>query len=110
VPIVPDPSRPDGRRLVTSDGTSVARFLEIDRDGRRVADLLEPIEDADVDAIAAADLRGWSALALGTIAVLPALSLAVTDGNPAVRVYDALGFERVLTSFSVELDPGALRS
>jgi hypothetical protein len=27
-----------------------------------------------------------------------------------VRLYDSLGFERVLTSFSVDLDPGALRS
>jgi hypothetical protein len=40
---------------------------------------------------------------------LPALSLAVTDGNPAMHLYDALGFERVLTSFSVDLDAGALR-
>jgi GNAT superfamily N-acetyltransferase len=50
-----------------------------------------------------------SALARATIAGLPALSLAVTDGNPAVRLYDALGFERVLSSFSVDLDAGTLR-
>jgi len=267
VPIVPDPSRPDGRRLVTSDGRPLARFLELERGGRRVADLLEPVAGVPVEEVAtlaATDLRGWriaggeelgrllvaagarparhshvhtrdlrrhpapadwadaetppgvrlgpvdhgpgallaayaaayppehpdwrhegrpadleadlagvlegtaigpllaasrlaldgegtpvgailvndaggappfggpwvgqlfrhpaptlagtgrallrSALARATIAGLPALSLAVTDGNPAVRLYDALGFERVLTSFSVDLDQGALRS
>src|SRR5689334_1399362 len=62
MPIVADPGRPDGRLLVTSGGTPVARFLELERDGRRLADLLEPVERAHVDEIAALvveDLRGW---------------------------------------------------
>jgi ribosomal protein S18 acetylase RimI-like enzyme len=33
----------------------------------------------------------------------PTLGLAVTEGNPAVRLYERLGFRRVLTSFSVQL-------
>jgi GNAT superfamily N-acetyltransferase len=34
---------------------------------------------------------------------LPALGLAVSEGNPAVRVYEALGFRRILSSMSVDL-------
>jgi GNAT superfamily N-acetyltransferase len=34
---------------------------------------------------------------------LPALGLAVTDGNPAARLYEALGFRRVLSARSVDL-------
>jgi GNAT superfamily N-acetyltransferase len=33
----------------------------------------------------------------------PALGLAVTDGNPAARLYERLGFRRVLSAFSVDL-------
>jgi GNAT superfamily N-acetyltransferase len=33
----------------------------------------------------------------------PALSLAVTEGNPAIGVYERLGFRRVLTALSVDL-------
>jgi GNAT superfamily N-acetyltransferase len=33
----------------------------------------------------------------------PSLGLAVTERNPAVRLYERLGFQRVLTSFSVQL-------
>jgi GNAT superfamily N-acetyltransferase len=265
MPIAPDPAHADGRLLVTGDGLPVARFLELERDGRRVADLLEPVDGAGIEEIAAlalADLRGWrvaggealgrrlvasggrpgrhahvhtrdlrrdpaphawadpalrggvrlgpvdrdahalleayagaypddhpdwrhgeppadleadlagvlegtaigpllsasrlalagdvavgailvtdpggdppvggpwiaqlfrrpgpafagtgralleAALARATRAGLPALSLAVSDGNPAMRLYDALGFERVVSSFSVDLDAPALR-
>jgi hypothetical protein len=31
------------------------------------------------------------------------LGLAVTEGNPAVRVYEALGFRRTFTAYSVDL-------
>jgi GNAT superfamily N-acetyltransferase len=31
------------------------------------------------------------------------LGLAVTEGNPAVRVYESLGFRRILTAYSVDL-------
>jgi GNAT superfamily N-acetyltransferase len=31
------------------------------------------------------------------------LGLAVTDGNPAMRLYEALGFKRVFTTYSVDL-------
>jgi GNAT superfamily N-acetyltransferase len=34
---------------------------------------------------------------------LPALGLAVTDGNPAIRLYEALGWRRLLSSISVDL-------
>jgi hypothetical protein len=34
---------------------------------------------------------------------LPALGLAVTEGNPAVGLYEAVGFRRVLSSRSVDL-------
>jgi GNAT superfamily N-acetyltransferase len=34
---------------------------------------------------------------------LPALGLAVTEGNPATRLYEAVGFRRVLTAVSVDL-------
>ena len=36
----------------------------------------------------------------------PALGLTVTEGNPAVRLYERLGFRRVLTSLTVELVRG----
>jgi GNAT superfamily N-acetyltransferase len=42
--------------------------------------------------------------AAATRAGLPALGLAVTDGNPARRLYESLGFERVLSSLVVVLD------
>ena len=45
------------------------------------------------------------ALAIATAAGHPALGLAVTEGNPARRLYDALGFRPVLSSYSVTL-PG----
>jgi hypothetical protein len=79
VPIVADPSRPDGRRLVTSDGTPVARAAAL---GARPRDDRRPARPQP----------------------------RRHDGNLAVRLYDALGFERVLTSLSVDLDRGALRS
>ena len=31
------------------------------------------------------------------------LGLAVTEGNPAIGVYESLGFRRILTSYSVDL-------
>ena len=34
---------------------------------------------------------------------LPALGLAVTDGNPAIGLYEAIGFRRVLSARSVDL-------
>jgi GNAT superfamily N-acetyltransferase len=43
------------------------------------------------------------ALSRATAAGLPALSLAVSEGNTAVRLYEALGFERVLSTFSIDL-------
>lgn len=43
------------------------------------------------------------ALVRATRAGIPALGLAVTEGNRAQRLYAALGFRRVLTSISVDL-------
>jgi GNAT superfamily N-acetyltransferase len=34
---------------------------------------------------------------------LPALGLAVTHGNPAIRLYEALGWRRILSSISVDV-------
>ncbi len=41
------------------------------------------------------------ALALATLHGQPALGLAVTDGNPARRLYERLGFRHTLTSMTV---------
>ena len=43
------------------------------------------------------------ALAIGARDGLPALSLAVTHGNPAIGVYAAHGFTDVLRSLTVDL-------
>ena len=42
-------------------------------------------------------------LAAATAAGLPALGLAVTEGNPAQRLYESLGFERKLSALSVAI-------
>jgi len=53
------------------------------------------------------DLRGLgrALLQVGTAAATaagePAIGLAVTDGNPAQRLYESLGFERVLSALTV---------
>ncbi len=41
------------------------------------------------------------ALALATLHGLPALGLAVSDGNPARRVYERLGFRHMFSSITV---------
>ena len=43
------------------------------------------------------------ALGLATRDGLPALGLAVTEGNPARRLYEELGFRPLLTSFTVRM-------
>jgi hypothetical protein len=59
------------------------------------------------------DLRGTgralleAGLEAATQAGLAALGLAVTDGNPAQRLYESLGLERVLSAFSVVLNRDA---
>jgi GNAT superfamily N-acetyltransferase len=45
------------------------------------------------------------ALGLAAELGLPALSLAVTDGNPARRLYQTLGFRHVSTSLNVLVPP-----
>jgi GNAT superfamily N-acetyltransferase len=42
-------------------------------------------------------------LEAATVAGLPAMGLAVSEGNPAERLYAALGFERRLSSLSVDV-------
>lgn len=63
MPIREDPGAPPGGRLLTDDdGRLVARFLEAFREGRRFADLLEPVEGASNQVLvgaALANLRGW---------------------------------------------------
>ena len=59
MPIVPDPDHPHRRTLVDADGLPIARFTHVERDGRRVADLLElevPVERAVPFVLA--ELRG----------------------------------------------------
>jgi GNAT superfamily N-acetyltransferase len=43
------------------------------------------------------------AIGAAAAAGAPSVALSVTDGNPAERLYAALGFERVFTAFSVDL-------
>jgi GNAT superfamily N-acetyltransferase len=58
--MLPDPSRPGWRILVDAAGQPLARFIEAERDGRRVADLLE-LEASLERALPAirTELRGW---------------------------------------------------
>jgi hypothetical protein len=49
MPVLPDLDRPGWRKLVDGDGTPLARFLHVERDGRRIADRFElevPVERA----------------------------------------------------------------
>jgi L-amino acid N-acyltransferase YncA len=62
VPVVADPSRPDRRLLRDDDGRALAAFLPGERDGRPLADLVEPAPGVPLAAIArraAAELPGW---------------------------------------------------
>jgi hypothetical protein len=76
VPVVVDPSRADWRRLVDDDGRTLAAFLQGDRDGRPLADLVEPAPGVGAEEIAArmaAELPGWkvagdAALGAGLVA------------------------------------------
>jgi len=43
------------------------------------------------------------ALGIATADGLPALGLAVTEGNPAQRLYESLGFRLLLTAFNVRI-------
>ena len=62
MPIAPDPGHAGRSLLLGPDGRPVARFVAADREGAPVADLLEPVAGAPVEAIVAAagtELRGW---------------------------------------------------
>jgi GNAT superfamily N-acetyltransferase len=62
VPVVPDPSRADRRLFCDGDGRPLASFLPGERDGRPLADLVEPAEGTTIEEIAramAAELTGW---------------------------------------------------
>jgi predicted N-acetyltransferase YhbS len=91
----------------------------LDADGRAIGAVLVTAADGepplggpwlaqlfrDPDPAYAGTGRGLLQAALARLAAaeLPALSLAVTDGNPAMHLYEALGFELALSSFSVDL-------
>lgn len=60
--------------------------------------IIEVFRDPDARGAGGALLRRALALCEG-----PTLGLAVTHGNPAERVYQALGFAREFTAFSVDL-------
>lgn len=54
------------RRLSAPDGRPLATYTGAERDGRRIADLLEPVEGATVDELRDAclrELRGWTVVA-----------------------------------------------
>ncbi len=60
MPVLADPDRPEWRTLIDGAAEPLASFLAVERDGKRVADLLEldvPVERA-LPAILA-ELRGW---------------------------------------------------
>jgi GNAT superfamily N-acetyltransferase len=62
MPVVEDPARARGGLLVDAAGTPIARFERGERDGRPLADLLEPADGVDAEravATAMAELRGW---------------------------------------------------
>jgi GNAT superfamily N-acetyltransferase len=66
MPLADAPDRPGGRILLDADGTPVARFDLVERDGRRTAELLEleagVSTDQAVDVIRG-DLAGWRVVA-----------------------------------------------
>jgi GNAT superfamily N-acetyltransferase len=62
MPVADDPGRANGRVLLDGSGRELARFAEVERDDRRVADLFSLA--ADVEPVAAvpavmAELAGW---------------------------------------------------
>jgi GNAT superfamily N-acetyltransferase len=66
VPVASDPARPDWRRLTDDDGRVLAAFLAGRREGRPVADLVEPAPGVPAELIAgrlAAELPGWKVAA-----------------------------------------------
>ena len=59
MPVIPDPDLPERRTLTDADGVPLARFTQVERDGRLVADLFElevPVERALP--VVTAELRG----------------------------------------------------
>ena len=63
MPVADDPGRPDGRVLLDDSGGEIARFREVEREDRRVADLFfvaDGIEPELAVAAVLADLAGWS--------------------------------------------------
>jgi hypothetical protein len=81
MPLADDPVRPNGRVLLGGDGAPLARFIEGTRDGRRLADLLEPAPDTPLGTVTDgifSELRGWK------VAAPPGLGAALVDrgGQP----------------------------
>jgi GNAT superfamily N-acetyltransferase len=52
VPVAPDPARADRRLLCDADGRTLASFLPGERDGRPLADLVEPADGVPIAAVA----------------------------------------------------------
>lgn len=62
MPIAGDPGRPDGRVLRDGSGAEIARFVEAERDGRRVGDLFHlaaGVAPERAVPIVMAELAGW---------------------------------------------------
>ncbi len=103
------PMLPCSGLAVAGDGRVVAAVIVTDRPG------VPPFGGPWVCDLFRHPAREWAglgrlllerALSLTAAAGLPALSLAVTDGNPARRLYESLAFRHVSTSLNVLVPPG----
>jgi len=86
---------PEASALAVADGRVVGAILTADDEGPLI---LTVFRDPQHPGTGRALIQ--HALAAG----LPKLSLVVTDGNPAERLYQRLGFVKTYTAFSVDLE------
>ena len=103
------PMLPCSGLAVAGDGRVVAAVIVTDRPG------VPPFGGPWVCDLFRHPAPGWAglgrlllerALSLAAALGLPALSLAVTDGNPARRLYESLAFRHVSTSLNVLVPRG----
>jgi GNAT superfamily N-acetyltransferase len=86
MPVEADPRRAGGRVLRDDTGATIARFLYVQRDGRRIADLFELAEGVDPEravAVVIAELAGWRVAAEEPFGSL----LLAAGGRPRRHAY-----------------------